>query len=120
MRGDEMRRKIPVIAGLIVLLCLPGAAAETLMQKAELWGQIHAAAIYCRRTDTDAFGAAAMNYLRRRAGGTAEFNRLRDAYGVKAVQTALQPPSRAAGGSCYGFSEKYREVWKILRGQAGG
>jgi hypothetical protein len=106
------------------LLALPGlsagAAAETLMDKAELWGELHAAAIYCRRQDTDDFGRAAMVYFRRRAGSEAEFNRLRDTYGVRAVSLALQPPTHAAGGSCAGFSEKYRKVWRLLRGQAGG
>jgi hypothetical protein len=117
-----MRRQIPVIAGLIAAFgpWLGPAAAETLMDRAELWGELHGAAIYCRQRDSEAFGAAAMNYLRRRAGGAAEFNRLRDAYGVKAVLTALKPPSRAAGGSCSGFSRKYQEVWQILRGRTGG
>jgi hypothetical protein len=117
-----MRRKIPAIAALIAALgpWLGPAAAETLMQRAELWGELHGAAIYCRQRDSEAFGSAAMTYLQRRAGGTAEFNRLRDAYGVKAVLTALKPPSRAAGGSCSGFSRKYQEAWKILRGRTGG
>lgn len=96
------------------------AAAETLMEKAGLWGELHAAAIYCRRHDTDDFGRAAMVYFRRRAGSAAEFDRLRDTYGVKAVGLALKPPSRAAGGSCLGFSEKYRKVWRVLRGQTAG
>ncbi|MDP2620983.1 MAG: hypothetical protein Q8P46_12550 [Hyphomicrobiales bacterium] len=116
-----MRLAVIFLAALLAVPGLSGpAVAETLMEKAELWGELHAAAIYCRQQDTNDFGRAAMNYLRRRAGGTAEFNRLRDAYGVKAVLTALKPPSRAAGGSCSGFSRKYQEVWQILRGQTGG
>ncbi|HSM20478.1 MAG TPA: hypothetical protein VK844_08935 [Hyphomicrobiales bacterium] len=113
-----MRRGLLLAAGLAAGLSLRGGAAEaeTLMQKAERWGEVHAAAIYCHRPDSDAFGRAAMSYLRRHASSTAQFNRLRDAYGVRAVSLALKPPSRAAGGSCFGFSRVYSDIWSILRG----
>lgn len=113
-----MRRGI--VAGLTAVLgvCAAAApaAAETLTEKAELWGALHGAAIYCGRRDSDDFGRAAMVYFQRRAGSAAEFGRLRDAYGLTAIRTAHVSPTRAAGGNCYGFSEKYQEVWKILRG----
>jgi hypothetical protein len=111
-----MRRYVPILASLIALPSPVGAAtAQTLMDKAELWGELHGAAIYCHHRDTDAFGRAAMAYFKHRAHSAAEFRKLNDAYGLKAVRTALDPPSRAVGGNCAGHDAMYRKVWKILR-----
>jgi hypothetical protein len=91
------------------VLAPPAAWAEDLMTTARNWGEIHGAAIYCRRKDSDAFGRRAVNWLRGRASG-AQFEKLRDTYGLRVIETAHTPPTYAAGGSCAGFDEKYREA----------
>jgi len=114
-----MRLRMLIIAGMAGFVGLSVAAspasAETLQEQAELWGALHGAAIHCGRRDSDEFGRAAMDYFKRRAGSTAEFDRLRDIYGLTVIRTAGSSPSRAVGGSCYGFSDKYQAVWNLLR-----
>lgn len=96
-------------AGTALLSAPSGAGAEDLTTTARNLGEIHGAAIYCRRKDSDAFGRRAINWLRGQAGG-ARFETLRDVYGTRVIETARRPPTYAAGGSCAGFDAKYREA----------
>lgn len=102
-------------AAATALLAPSTARAEDLMTTARNWGEIHGAAIYCRRKDSDAFGRQAVNWLRKHASG-AQFEKLRDTYGLRVIETARTPPTYAAGGSCAGFDEKYRAAKAQMRG----
>ncbi|HXK54485.1 MAG TPA: hypothetical protein PK405_07345 [Hyphomicrobiales bacterium] len=107
-------------AGAIIALALPcllapaQASAEDMMKSARDLGELHGAAIYCRQKNTDSFGRLAMGWLQRHGGG--QFEKLRDTYGLRVIETAHQPPTYAAGGSCAGFAEKYRDAWIRLKG----
>lgn len=115
----------PILPALVLALAVPaltfvgggGAAASGLVERAEYWGQLHGAGIYCRQQDTDAFGQRAVDYLRRQAASTSEFEAARDRYGVAAIRASQSHPSSAVGGSCAAAVERYREAMGLFRGR---
>ena len=112
-----MRRLLVLwICGIVLAASLPGttaAAAETLMEKAELWGQMHGHSIHCRMSNSHEFGLRVVRYLRRHSSGET-FEKIRDAYGLNILETAREAPPRSMGGDCGGFRVKFAEVFEEL------
>lgn len=112
-----MRRLLLVcLSGMIlipVMLDVRPAIAETLMEKAELWGRMHGHSIHCRMANSHEFGIRAVRYFRRQASGET-FERLRDAYGLKILDTAHSTPPRSLGGDCGRFRVRFMEVYEEL------
>jgi hypothetical protein len=112
-----MRRQLVFCASGIVLAVslfgLKPAGAETLMEKAELWGAMHGYSIHCRMVNSHEFGVRAVQYFRQNASGET-FERLRDAYGLKIMETARQTPPRSLGGDCGSFRVKFMELYTEL------
>ncbi len=104
------------LSGMMLIPILPGARpamAETLMEKAELWGQMHGHSIHCRMANSHEFGVRAVRYFRRHASGET-FERIRDAYGLKILDTAHSAPPRSLGGDCGRFRVRFMEVYEEL------
>lgn len=112
-----MRRLLVLwICGIMLVTSLPGirpAIAESLMEQAELWGQMHGHSIHCRLSNSHEFGLRVVSYLRRNSSGET-FERIRDAYGLKILETAREAPSRSLGGDCGRFRVKFMEVYEEL------
>ena len=107
-----------ILAGLVfgLLVHIGSAEAEdSLEDKAELWGRMHGAAIYCRVNSAHDFGVKAMAYFQRRTGGAALEN-LKQIYGIKMIETAHSSPSGKIGNGCGPFRRKYESVYDMLKG----
>lgn len=95
-----MPRPHRLLAFVLSLAIAAPAAAADLVADAQLWGTYHGAAIYCRATNTDAFGKKAVAYIRRQASSNAEFEAARNAYGLAAIKHAQHHPPSSVGGNC--------------------
>ncbi len=116
--GSQIRKFSLGILLFIIMIGQSGnvSAQETLEEKADLWGRMHGAAIYCRLDSAHDFGVAVVRYFQARVGNGAQLENLKQIYGLKLIAHARKTPSGEVGRGCGPFRRNYNRVFEMLKG----
>lgn len=99
------------VSAAIVIAGTPASAQNDEAARAEYWGKLHGAALYCRITSAHDFGLAAAGYFKQ----VGPYEKLRDTYGLAMLNTAHQAPGKEVGGSCDGVRKRFTKVYDDLQ-----